>query len=841
MAKILIRKQFLIFVCLLPSLLLFEATATAQTLGSSLILADKEEDNSKKIPLILIHGIHGTERKNEENINTPTDYWEALLDYNPPGIGFRKEYVIYLFQYYSDEVAVLNLGIELGREIDGKIPDRPFVIVAHSMGGLVAKNFMARYRHRTGNWSGKLGGETALGLITLATLHHGTPGANNPDVLEKIFPPTYVEKKIRIPPNDWKLYYNAVNFTYWKGSSKFTELPPPSTKPNRKDLRWDNYDFKIDSDNNTELEQINQLFKQYSHKVIFYGGILSPRKPNVTEFFEIGFDKTFGKVIAKIPSRRLEAIDNPHEQLSFADGMLFYGLGQAFGNTDGMVPYKSALFCDSDTENFGSVRIPPNFICSSPYRVRRFEFGAGNATPVPPDRKTLSITRIPRGFDHKDMYEHSLVIEKVRKDLLDFAKLSKVKVPPVIPVIPEIPTLFLFDVSGSMLENDKIGQARNSSLIALREIQENKRLGRGDTSVSVWTFSGGCSPGAARQILPFTGNLAQAENTLSAGIPRPDGGTPLPQAVDKAKNQVSDYLNSRPQLDEGRVILLSDGQSTCGEIRPAGIYSQAKTITVKNIRFLTIGFDVPAGSAAERDLQYLASSSGGQYFPAQNQQQLSRAFEKTIRVYLPKVVSNASSEFENAANAIVNRDFETARRVLGEYVRNNQSDSFGYYNLAVSLEALSRYKGAAENYRKYLQFAPGAADRREIETRIGKLEQDYRDQIFYYRSLLQSDLEYLTAYYKRLFTLKNAELAAEFAGFVSEKRSFYAGLPDILEIKTSWLKRSSEELTDSLGRLNSRVNLPSFDRDAVSLLPLPISQLEELVERLDEYNAQNFR
>jgi hypothetical protein len=76
---------------------------------------------------------------------------------------------------------------------------------------------------------------------------------------------------------------------------------------------------------------------------------------------------------------------------------------------------------------------------------------------------------------------------------------------------------------------------------------------------------------------------------------------------------------------------------------------------------------------------------------------------------------------------------------------------------------------------------------------------------------------------------------------VDEKRSFYAGLPDILEIKTSWLKRSSEELNDSLGRLNNRVNLPSFDRDAVSLLPLPISQLEELIERLDEYNAQNFR
>ena len=304
------------------------------------------------------------------------------------------------------------------------------------------------------------------------------------------------------------------------------------------------------------------------------------------------------------------------------------------------------------------------------------------------------------------------------------------KIPPVIPAAPEIPTLFLFDVSGSMLDDDKIGQSRNSSLLALREIQENKRLGRGDASVSVWAFSGECTTSAARQILPFTANLTEAENTLASQIPRSDGGTPLPQAINAAKNQVSGYLNSRPQLNEARIILLSDGQSTCGEIRPAGIYSQAKTITVKNVRFLTIGFDVPAGSAAERDLQFLASASGGQYFPAQNQQQLVRAFEKTIRVYQPKILPNISAEFQNAARAILNRDFETARKLGGEYVRNNPSDPFGYYNFAVALEVSSRYKGAADNYRKYLQLAPAAADRREIETRVEKLEQDYRDKFF---------------------------------------------------------------------------------------------------------------
>lgn len=832
------QKQFLIFVFLLTILPLLQITANAQTVGSSLILVD-EEDDGKKIPLILIHGIHGTEKERGKNIDAPTKYWETFFDLSVPKIGFRKEYVIYLFQYYSDEFPVLNLGIELGREIDRKISDRPFVIVAHSMGGLVAKNFMARYRHRAGNWIGKLGGETALGLITLGTPHHGTPGANNPDVLENFFPLTYVEKKIRIPPNDWKLYYNAVNFTYWKGSFTSIELPPPSTEPNRKDLRWDNYDFKIDSDNNTELEQINQLFKQYSHKAILYAGVLSPQKPNVTEFFEIGFDKIFGKIIAKIPSRRLKAIDNPHEQLSFADGMLFYGLGEAFGNTDGLVPYKSSLSCDSN--GLPSEKKLPNFICFSQYRVRRFEFGAANATPVPPDSKTLSITRIPRGFDHKDMYEHSLVIEKVRKDLLDFAKLLKVKQPPVIPVAPEIPTLFLFDVSGSMLENGKIEQARTAGLRALDEMKENRRLGRDNSTVSIWVFSGGCQPNTARQILPFTANLAQAESAMRSSIPKPDGGTPLPQAIEKSGAQINDYLNRNPNVNLGRLVVLSDGQSTCGEIRPAGIYSQAKVTIFNRVNILTVGYDIRVGSQAERDLQYLASASGGRYFPASNGGQLSRAFEKAIRVYLPKTVAAPNADFDLGAQAILSRDFSAAVRIFTNYAQANPADSLGYYNLAVACEASELYKRAAENYRKYLSLAPGAADADEIRKLIEKTEEDYRAKLIYQADLLRSDLEYLKAYYGRLSSLKNAELAAEFAGFVDEKRAFYANLPESLEIKQSWLRRNSEELNDSLGRLNNRVNSPSFDRDAVSLLTLPIGQLEELVEKLDEYNAQNFR
>jgi Mg-chelatase subunit ChlD/triacylglycerol esterase/lipase EstA (alpha/beta hydrolase family) len=827
--------------CFASSLFWFGSTAFA----ANTALIPLSSDNGKKIPLILIHGIHGTPKNSD--VTVKQNYWNEFLEsyYKDPRLA--ENYIVYLFQYQSDLISVKDIAFALGHAIDSQIVNRPHVILAHSMGGLVAKNYLAYYRHTSGAWRGKIGGDSVLSLITLATPHHGTPGANDPSVLKQYFAQSQLETYLGVNYAA-EIKFNLLNYIYWNKDElkEFVEkakqqcvsgkailknktqclietllskearaIGSSSLKYNRKDLRWDNYDNKIVDDINGELAATNDLFRKYSKKVILYAGILKPAEPQLT----------------------INAMTDNRIGLSFADGMMYFGLPRAFGYTDGLVPYKSAMLCDSNQS------VQHDFECDSPYRIRRFEFGNHNANIRLPNTNTLSITKTPFGFNHEEMYKNIAVLQKVKDDLLSFLPKPIVPITPPPPKIniPEIPTLFLFDVSGSMNENDKIGQARASSLMAMREIQENKRLRRGDTSVSVWAFSGDCSPNSARQILPFTANLTQAENTLGTKIPRPDGGTPLPQGIKKATDQIWTYLSSRPELSEGRIILLSDGQSTCGEIRPAGIYSQTKTISDKRIRFLTIGFDVPPGSAAERDLQYLASASGGQYFPAQNQQQLIRAFEKTIRVYLPKAAANASPEFENGANAILNRNFQMARKFAVEYLQKNPADAFGYYNLAVSLEALSRYKGAAENYRKYLQFAPDAADRREIEARIEKLEQDRRDHFFYYQRLLQSDLDYLKAYYQRLFNRENEKNAVEFAGFVSEKQEFYANLTDILEIRSLRIERDAKDLSDSLGVLNRRVGLASFDRDAVSLLTIPIGHLEDIIERVGIYENQNLK
>jgi Mg-chelatase subunit ChlD len=786
-------------------------------------------DDSRKIPLILIHGIHGT--ANCDQRGTPNPYWNDFRRAFGRNPDIKETYSIYIFQYCSDEVEVSQIALELRDLIDEYLTDRNHYILAHSMGGLVAKSYMAGTVHLKGKWANKRGGDTTLEVITLATPHHGTPGANLPKTLEPLFA-SYA----------WRKFHEKANKYYWSmHHGKDHPIVSDSSIANRSDLRWDNYDFALDNfkgDTNKKLNDTNFLFNSYASKLIAYSGYLEPRRLSALESAAAELD-------ALILNLEVVEKQQQHRGLDIANAGLVFGLGRRFGNTDGLVPFKSGLFCNNEqvisAPNTPPAPEPQNYICKSPARVRRFESGNdGLVSPNGyPDTKTLSIHRIPRGFDHLDMLENQVVLDYVIRDLRNFAKS---RLAPASVSFAEIPTMFLLDVSGSMNDDNKIAQAKSSGLIALKEMQENRKRGRDNSSVAISLFGGECSPNSIRQVLPYTTDLGQAETTFKSRIPKPDGATPLYTAIDLTVDQMLSYLLARPTLREGRVILLSDGQNTCDEqIRPRGVYSQSSRIVYQQVRFLTIGFSISPGSREERDLQYLASASNGRYFPARDGAQLSRVFQKAIRVYVPRSAGGASAEFERGVQAIADRDFAAAIGIFTIYVRANPSDPLGYYNLALACEAMEMYKTSIENYQKYLQLAPGAADSAEVGGTITKLEEDSRTKAQYYADLLRSDLEYLKDYYKRLFGLKNAELSAEFAGFVAEKGSFYRDLPRLLEIRSSRIERNSQELADSLDFLNRRVGLASFDRDAVSLLTTPISYLEELIERIEAYNAQNIK
>ncbi len=408
-------------------------------------------------------------------------------------------------------------------------------------------------------------------------------------------------------------------------------------------------------------------------------------------------------------------------------------------------------------------------------------------------------------------------------------------------VYPTVPTLFLLDTSGSMGENAKIEQARGAALDALFEIHANAQRAATPAAVAVLSFAGPCSVSSARKLADFGNSLDQTENALRNRLPRPDGATPLPQGIQVAQTEMESYLARHPDLKEGRIIVLSDGQSTCGDIRPPGVFSRRDIPVRRNgrVTFLCIGFDVPPGSAAERDLQFLASESGGKYFPAQDRRQLARAFSKLVRVFVPKTpgrgLNGVGTSVECAAGrtALMQGDYPSALKSFRTCVAQTPNDPITLYNLALTWEALDRYKAAAEGYRRYLATWPAAPDRAELMAHITKLEQDYVDQYNYFVEVLRSDLAYLKQYYQTLFNRHNDDLAREFTGFVREKRDFYAHLPELLEVKSRWLENASKDLSDSLDTLNARVRLPTFDRDAVSLLTLPIGQLEEMVQQLE--------
>lgn len=783
-------------------------------------------NNTDTIPLILIHGIHGTE--NCEERGKLNDYWNDFRGiFLKAQNNIKSKFTINVFQYCSDVVEVSDLALELRDLIDENLTDRNHVLLAHSMGGLVAKSYMAETVHLKGKWKSKTGGDTTIGIITLATPHHGTPGANSPETLEDFF------------KFGWKTAYKAANKTYWSVSlGNSHPAVNNSSLPNRSDLRWDNYDFKLDSfstDLNKKLFNRNLLFKKYAPRLIAYSGALNASGLNTAE-------KLLDEIARFTILIEISDDSKNHRRLEFANAGMVYGLDRKFGDTDGLVPLKSGLFCESEqiltSPNTQKIPPPKNYVCKTSSRVRRFESGDGGevAKSDLPDIKTLSIFRSKRGFDHLDMQKHPDVLNYVVKDLKVFSDAVNNDVQSIKPFsVPEIPTLFLMDISDSMNESNKIAQAKNAGMSAVSEMKDNRRRGQDNSSVAVWTFGGECSERNVKRLLPFTSNLNQVENTFLRGIPKPNGLTPLYTAINLSVVQMTDYLSSRTDLNEAKIIVMTDGLNTCSEqIRPRGVYSQSSNNRVyRKVRFYCIGFNIAPGSKEERDLQYLASASGGKYFPARNAQRLNRAFQKVVRVYVPKVSTNA--EVNRGSQQILKQDYENALKILLIHIKENPNDATAYYNLAITCEALENYKCAAENYRQYLRLVSDSGDSKEVQINIEKLEGDYVSEIEFYTNVLKSDLEYLKAYYKRLFELKNDELSAEFAGFVAEKSQFYRNLTQILEIRSSRIDRSSAELADSLDYLNRRVGLPSFDRDAVSLLTLPISHLEDLIRNLENH------
>jgi len=121
-----------------------------------------------KVPLILVHGL------NSEGYDHDNARWRTLLDFIAENPSRFARFNVWI--WYHDTSLPIGFNCALGsnaRQLhDGilncpELAEKPVLFVAHSRGGLVCRSFM-NYENNASR---------TIGLVTLGTPHHGSPGA----------------------------------------------------------------------------------------------------------------------------------------------------------------------------------------------------------------------------------------------------------------------------------------------------------------------------------------------------------------------------------------------------------------------------------------------------------------------------------------------------------------------------------------------------------------------------------------------------------------------------------------------------------------------------------------
>ncbi|MFZ3091478.1 MAG: hypothetical protein WA240_12765 [Nitrospirota bacterium] len=265
----------------------------------------RELDNSPlngRTPIILIHGINRDENlgrdcplNNSEKerfwcYNYKRDVWNTFYEEAAKIAGFYSKFKVYEYVYpsYKD---MLDTGPPLSSLIqnDPELANSKIFLVAHSYGGLIARQAMKEN-------NGALGNQT-INLFTLATPHHGSIGAS----LLNLMPGTLndpvanaflLDTKTLIAINFGKVYYGLA-----VGTQGYQAL------------RWDNFDGGIPqhyTDNlnvftNSLLKTFNEGRDNFKGRIITYsGGNLGVLDPTVVN--DILNSSDISDALGKIPN-----------------------------------------------------------------------------------------------------------------------------------------------------------------------------------------------------------------------------------------------------------------------------------------------------------------------------------------------------------------------------------------------------------------------------------------------------------------------------------------------------------------------------------------------------------
>lgn len=459
-------------------------------------------------------------------------------------------------------------------------------------------------------------------------------------------------------------------------------------------------------------------------------------------------------------------------------------------------------------------------------------------------------------------------------------------------IVNKTSTIFLIDKSGSMGLKGKSGKSKwdeakeaalNATSSILNEESENQQ-------VAFLTFSGGCVEDPTKdQSLNFTSSHKDVQQQIN-NIGRPGGGTPLNEAVISSKKRLQHYSANYGDGDVSKLIVLSDGVATCGQIRPNEVYGSGTTLVTINgvstsnstnntnsngnsssktpnivntttssssnnfnqkinsfvgntipIKYYTIGFDIKPGSQAERDLQYLAGQTGGKYLNTQNEFELTRAFTKFFKVYDPKPNSsiinlNFEKEhvFLSGVEAIQKESYRKAQQLFESFCIENPEDFNALFNLALMYEANDFHLQAIEKFEQYLKLQPDAEDKGWVLEQILLLQNDMLHFFDYTKKVLKTDLDYLELHFKKIQNGESLALAYEFIGFIKEKEFYYTDLTTKLGLEGENEKRLCNTIQSSLSKCAKYIKKDpdNWDKNASSTLSLLYYNLEILIENL---------
>ncbi|HNZ71343.1 MAG TPA: T9SS type A sorting domain-containing protein [Prolixibacteraceae bacterium] len=253
-----------------------------------------------RIPILFVHGW------NFNGAPAPPggDAFVAYAGFFLADNELSRFYKPYIVRYWSNALPVTELAGLLRDKMDIMgLNEKPYVLLAHSMGGLISRSLMNEHIFTRGKYAGITCGELARLLITLGTPHHGSPMAN------------YTSRNDRLDP-----IRDIAMVALLLSIEEFVFSKTPYNKVNRSDLRWDNYDnlmnySKYPDEKNVWLTNLNS-YTLFDSKLVCYAGNIAG------ELVPPPYDNT----------------DKQYKMAAYVQRRIFNF------NNDGIVPRQSALF-----------------------------------------------------------------------------------------------------------------------------------------------------------------------------------------------------------------------------------------------------------------------------------------------------------------------------------------------------------------------------------------------------------------------------------------------------------------------------------------------------------------